>query len=112
MRLGSHRTKFRPHFPEFLGGSEAAERFWIETSRQQGIGLHRLLPLERGLADLIWRGLVCGKVQDDLIVGIDFRHIPSLFDDGVRVEPGWGRSLPKYESMGISRFVKKIPNFL
>lgn len=112
MRLGSRPTKFRPHFFKLFGGPEAAERFWVETSRQEGIGLDRFLPLEGGFADIIWRGLISGKVQDDLIVGIDFRHIPSLFDNGVRVEPGWGWSLPKYEGMGISRFVKKIVNLL
>jgi hypothetical protein len=46
------------------------------------------------------------------ITRIDIGHVPSLFHDRVWVEPGRGGSLPKYESLGISRFVKKITNLL
>ena len=74
--------------------------------------MHRLLPLKSGLADISRCRVQLAEMDGTFITRIDIGHVPSLFHDGVRVKPGWGGSLPKYESLGISRFVKKITNLL
>ena len=74
--------------------------------------MHRPVPLKSGLADISRGRVLLAEMDGTCITRIDIGHVPSLFHDRVRVEPGWGGSLPKYESLGISRFVKKITNLV